>query len=326
MNGENTIRLSDSARGVAAAAGLLSAGALVAFPTETVYGLGADARADRAVAAIFAAKGRPAFNPLIVHVVDLAAAEALAEFPSAARVLADRFWPGPLTLVLPRRAGAGLSELATAGLPTVALRSPAHPLARRLLAAFAGPVAAPSANPSGRVSATTAAHVLDGLGGRIAAVLDGGACPVGVESTILGFEAGAPVLLRPGGLGVEAIEAVLGRPLAAPAPAGVTAPGQLASHYAPDAALRLDAAAPAPDEAWLGFGGADAAGRPGLDLSPSGDLAEAAANLFSYLREIDALAAREGAARIAVAPIPRHGLGLAINDRLARAAAPRGPA
>lgn len=322
MTERNTVVLSASDRGIRAAAGLLRAGELVAFPTETVYGLGADARSGRAVAAIFAAKGRPAFNPLIVHVAGLAEAEALAEVPPVARALAERFWPGPLTLVLPRREGAGLSELATAGLATVGLRVPAHPLARRLIAAFGGPVAAPSANPSGRVSATTAAHVLDGLGGRIAAVLDGGACPVGVESTILGFEAGAPVLLRPGGLPVEALAAVAG-PIGTPAAAGVVAPGQLASHYAPRAALRLGAEAPGPGEVWLGFGpGAVAA--PGLNLSAAGDLAEAAANLFAHLREVDAIAAAAGAARIAVAPVPRTGLGLAINDRLQRAAAPRG--
>ncbi|MFO1144478.1 MAG: L-threonylcarbamoyladenylate synthase [Amaricoccus sp.] len=325
MGPQNTVRLSDSARGISAAAGLLRASALVAFPTETVYGLGADAGNDRAVAAIFAAKGRPASNPLIVHVTDLAAAERLADFPPEARALAARFWPGPLTLVLPRRPDAGIAELATAGLPTVALRAPSHPLARRLLAAFGGPVAAPSANLSGRVSATAAEHVLDGLGGRIAAVLDGGACPVGVESTIVGFEGATPTLLRPGGIAVEAIEALLGRPLAPPASARVTAPGQLASHYAPSATLRLDAARPGPDEVWLGFGSGGDGGRPGLDLSPARDLAEAAANLFAHLRAVDALAAREGAARIAVAPIPREGLGLAINDRLARAAAPRGP-
>jgi L-threonylcarbamoyladenylate synthase len=321
----NTVVLSDSPRGLRAAAALLRAGELVAFPTETVYGLGADARNDRAVAAIFAAKGRPAFNPLIVHVADLAAAEALADFDPAARALAAAFWPGPLTLVLPRRPDADLAERATAGLPTVALRAPAHPLARRLLDAFGGPLAAPSANPSGRVSPTTRAHVVEGLGGRIAAVLDGGACAVGLESTILGFEAGAPVLLRPGGLPAETIEAALGRPLlrrAGAAAGPVTAPGQLASHYAPVAALRLDATGPGPDEAWLGFGPVETL-RPGLNLSPSGDLAEAAANLFAHLRAIDAIAASAGLARIAVAPIPETGLGVAINDRLRRAAAPR---
>ena len=318
----NTVTLSGSDRGIRAATGLLRTGELVAFPTETVYGLGADAQNDRAVAAIFEAKGRPAFNPLIVHVADRAAAERLAEFDDRARALARAFWPGPLTLVLPRRPGSGLAERVTAGLPTVALRVPAHPLARDLLAAFGGPLAAPSANPSGQVSATTPAHVLEGLGGRIAAVLDGGPCSLGLESTIIGFEDGAPVLLRPGGLPVEAVAEALGCPIGLPEGDGVTAPGQLASHYAPRAALRLDAAGPRPGEVWLGFGPDDGSG---LSLSPTGDLAEAAAGLFSRLREADALAARTGAAGIAVAPIPDAGLGRAINDRLARAAAPRSP-
>jgi L-threonylcarbamoyladenylate synthase len=320
----NTVVLSDSPRGLRAAAALLAAGELVAFPTETVYGLGADARRDRAAAAIFAAKGRPAFNPLIVHVPDRAAAERLAAFDAAARDLAERFWPGPLTLVLPRRADAGLAEPVTAGLATVALRAPAHPLAQRLLAAFGGPLAAPSANPSGGVSPTSAAHVLEGLRGRIAAVLDGGPCPVGLESTIVGLTDGVPRLLRPAGLAAEALEAALGRPLAGPAGPDVVAPGQLASHYAPRAALRLGAAAPAPGEAWLGFG--PSPGPPadaGLNLSPSGDLAEAAANLFAHLRALDALAGDRGLAAIAVAPVPEIGLGRAINDRLSRAAAPR---
>lgn len=295
------------------------------MPTETVYGLAADAGNARAVAAIYAAKGRPSFNPLIVHVADADAAARVAHLDDTARALAGRFWPGPLTLVLPRREASGLADRVSAGLATVAVRVPAHPLARDLLAAFGAPLAAPSANPSGGVSPTTAAHVLDGLRGRVSAVLDGGACPVGVESTIVGFEGATPTLLRPGGIAVEAIEALLGRPLAPPASARVTAPGQLASHYAPSATLRLDAARPGPDEVWLGFGSGGDGGRPGLDLSPARDLAEAAANLFAHLRAVDALAAREGAARIAVAPIPREGLGLAINDRLARAAAPRGP-
>lgn len=322
MADRNTVMLSDSERGLRAAAGLLRAGALVAFPTETVYGLGADARDDRAVAGIFKAKGRPAFNPLIVHVPDLAAAERLAAFPARARRLAEGFWPGPLTLVLARRPQSGLSELATAGLATVALRVPAHPLARRLLAEFGGPVAAPSANPSGRVSATTAAHVREGLGGRIAAILDGGACPVGVESTIVGFDGEKVVLLRPGGIAAETLAEALGGPLGMAVAGAVTAPGQLASHYAPEAALRLDAEEAGEDEVWLGFGPGGSA-RPGLNLSPSGDLVEAAANLFGYLRDIDAIAARAGAIRIAVAPIPAGGLGRAINDRLVRAAAPR---
>ena len=320
MDAQNTVTLSATDRGLRAAAGILRAGGLVAFPTETVYGLGADARDDRAVAGIFAAKGRPAFNPLIVHVSDTAAATALAEFSAPAIALAAGFWPGPLTLVLPRRAGAALADRTSAGLPTVGLRVPAHPLARRLIAAFGGPLAAPSANRSGQVSPTTPAHVLDGLKGRIAAVLDGGACPVGLESTIVGFEDGVPVLLRPGGLPVEDIEAVLGRPLALPTASAITAPGQLRSHYAPRASLRLDAVTPEPGEIWLAFGPASGAD---LALSPTGELAEAAANLFARLREADALAAATGATRIAVAPIPATGLGLAINDRLRRAAAPR---
>jgi L-threonylcarbamoyladenylate synthase len=306
--------------GLARAAALLRAGELVAFPTETVYGLGGDARSDLAVARIFDAKGRPRFNPLIVHVPDVAAARALAQFDNRADRLAATFWPGPLTLVLPLRAGTGLSPLVTADLPTVALRVPAHPVAQGLLGAFGGPVAAPSANPSGRVSPTRAAHVRDGLAGRIAAVVDGGACDVGVESTIVGLD-GAATLLRPGGLPVEAIEAALGTPLATAMPAShPTAPGQLASHYAPGAALRLNATDAQPDEVWLGFGPATPA--TPLNLSPTGDLVEAAANLFHMLRDADRRAGPTG--RIAVAPIPETGIGRAINDRLARAAAPRG--
>jgi L-threonylcarbamoyladenylate synthase len=323
MEHENTVTLSATDRGLRAAAGILRAGGLVAFPTETVYGLGADARDDRAVAGIFAAKGRPAFNPLIVHVADTAAAAALAALPPPAAALADVFWPGPLTLVLPLRPGAGLAARTTAGLPTVGLRVPAHALARRLIAAFGGPLAAPSANRSGEVSPTTAGHVRDGLGGRIAAVLDGGPCPVGLESTIVGFQDDAPVLLRPGGLPAEDIEAVLGRALALPVGTAITAPGQLRSHYAPRAALRLDATTPLAGEVRIGFGPDDAAR---LNLSPAGDLGQAAARLFALLREADALAAGLGATGIAVAPVPRTGLGLAINDRLTRAAAPRSPA
>ncbi len=316
----NTVTLSASDRGLRAAVGLLRAGGLGAFPTETVYGLGADAGNPAAVAGIYAAKGRPSFNPLIVHVADADAAAAFADLPPPARALAARFWPGPLTLVLPRRP-AMLADAVTAGLPTVAIRVPAHPLAQRLLAAFGGPLAAPSANRSGRVSATTAAHVLDGLSGRIDAVLDGGACPVGIESTILGFEGEDPVLLRPGGLAGETLAEALGRPIRAAAGSAITAPGQLASHYAPRAALRLDAAAPEAGEVWIGFG--PAAEGAALNLSPSGDLAEAAANLFAHLRAADRLATASGATGIAVAPIPATGLGRALNDRLARAAAPR---
>ena len=295
-------------------------GQLVAFPTETVYGLGGDARDDRAVARIFEAKGRPSFNPLIVHVPDIATARAFVDFPSEAQRLAAAFWPGPLTLVLPLRSGSGLSPLVSAGLPTVAIRVPAHPVARDLLTAFGGPVAAPSANPSGRISPTRAAHVLAGLSGRIAAVVDGGPCAVGVESTIIGFDP-APTLLRPGGLPAEVIEDCLGHPLLrlTPAPHRPTAPGQLDSHYAPAAAVRLNAVQSVPGETGLGFGH-DLPGAA-LNLSPSGDLVEAAANLFHFLREADRIAGPSG--HIAVAPIPDHGLGRAINDRLRRAAAPR---
>ena len=322
MADHNTVTLSDSDRGLRAATSILRAGELVAFPTETVYGLGADARDDRAVARVYEAKGRPAFNPLIVHVHDLEAAERFAIFDPAARVLAEAFWPGPLTLVLPRRAESGLSDLVTAGLSTVAIRVPAHALARRLLETFGGPLAAPSANPSGAVSPTTRAHVLDGLDGRIAAVFEGGACTVGVESTIIGFENAAPVLLRAGGLPVEDVAARLGRTVGTTGSGTITAPGQLASHYAPEATLRLDASGPGAEDLWLGFGPVESL-RPGLNLSSSGDLFEAAANLFSHLRRLDEMAQELGLSRIAVAPIPSVGLGLAINDRLRRAAAPR---
>jgi L-threonylcarbamoyladenylate synthase len=321
---EATEILAPDDAGIARAAGLLGEGRLVAFPTETVYGLGADARNGLAVTRIFAAKDRPRFNPLIVHVTDLAAAQRLVDLPAAACRLAAEFWPGPLTLVAPMRADAGIAALVTAGLATLALRVPAHPLARALLAAFGAPVAAPSANPSGQVSPTTAAHVVEALGGRIAAVLDGGACPVGLESTIIGFGGENPVLLRPGGLAVEAVEAALGRPLGPDPGEAITAPGQLARHYAPGARLRLNADHPKPGEAWLGFGPApDSGGITGqaLNLSPGGNLAEAAANLFAHLHALDAMLPGGGA--IAVAPVPQHGLGRAINDRLARAAAPR---
>ena len=315
-----TETLMPDAAGYARAADLLSQGKLVAFPTETVYGLGGDARNDHAVASIFAAKGRPRFNPLIVHVASLEAAEKIAVFDAQARDIAARFWPGPLTLVLPLRPEAGISHLVSAGLDTVAIRLPAHPVARALLAAFGGPVAAPSANPSGKISPTQAAHVTEGLSGRIAAVLDGGACGVGVESTILSVD--PALLLRPGGLPVEAIEAALGHPLETGGNAAKpNAPGQLTSHYAPGAPVRLEAAAPAPDEVWIGFG--PDCTRAVLNLSDSGDLVEAAANLFAYLRAADRLATDRGAQGIAVAPIPERDLGRAINDRLRRAAAPR---
>ena len=304
------------ADGVAQAAAILRRGGLVALPTETVYGLAADARNDKAVAGIFAAKDRPRFNPLIVHLADLDAARALARFTPAAEALAAAFWPGPLTLVLALRAGHGLSPLVTAGLDTVALRLPAHPLARAVLRAFGGPLAAPSANPSGRISPTDAAHVLAGLSGRIDAVLDGGPCAVGVESTIVDCTTPRPALLRAGGVTAEALADVLGAPLATGASgAAPSAPGQLASHYAPRAAVRLNVTDPAPGELWIGFGPGCAGAA--LTLSATGDLTEAAANLFRVLHQADARACP-----IAVAPVPARGLGRAINDRLARAAHP----
>jgi len=286
------------------------------MPTETVYGLAGDARNPESVAAIFAAKGRPAHNPLIVHLDSLDAAEHLANLPEAARVLAQAFWPGALTLVAPLRHGHGLANAVTAGLPTVALRVPAHPLARALLSEFGGPVAAPSANPSGRISPTTAAHVMAGLAGRIAAVLDGGPCPVGVESTILGFEGNEAVLLREGGISAEQIAAVLGQPPRTRTGAKITAPGQMLSHYAPRARVRLNVTTPQHDEIWIGFG-PDCRGAA-LSLSLSGDLDEAAAKLFATLHQADAMGQP-----IAIAPVPEHGLGADINDRLRRAAAPR---
>jgi len=314
-----TERLETDSAGIARAAGMLRAGRLVAFPTETVYGLGADATNPEAVRAIYTAKGRPASNPLIVHLAEADAALALAVTDGPARALAARFWPGPLTLVVPLAPGSTLAPEVAAGLATVALRVPAHPVARALLRAVGRPLAAPSANPSGRLSPTRAAHVLEGLGGRITAVLDGGACAAGIESTIVGVAGGAARLLRPGALPAEAIEAVLGAPLAG-APAGaVSAPGQLASHYAPAADLRLNVRAPAPGEVWVGFGpGTEAAA---LSLSTAGSLSEAAARLFAALREADARAGPGG--RIGVAPVPEEGLGRAINDRLRRAATPR---
>lgn len=302
---------------IARAASLLRAGQLVAFPTETVYGLGGDATSDLAVARIFDAKGRPRFNPLIVHLPSLAAAEDYAVFSPAARALAAAFWPGPLTLVLPLKEPSRLSPLVTAGLATVAIRIPAHPVAQALLAAYGGPLAAPSANPSGRVSPTRASHVIDGLAGRIAAVIDGGPCAVGVESTIVALDP-APAILRPGGLPVEALEAALGQPLGSGGSAAKpTSPGQLASHYAPGASLRLNAETARQGEVLVGFG----AVKGDLTLSATGDLVEAAATLFHMLREADLRAGPQG--HIAFAPVPETGLGRAINDRLRRAAAPR---
>jgi L-threonylcarbamoyladenylate synthase len=319
------------AEATAEAVRVLAAGGLVAFPTETVYGLGADATNGAAVARLYAAKGRPAFNPLIAHVTDAAAAQALARFDADAARLAAAFWPGPLTLVLPKSQTCTVSELATAGLDSIAVRVPHHAVAQDLLAAFGRPVVAPSANRSGHVSPTTAAHVLGDLSGRVDLIVDGGPTPVGVESTIvacLGQAFGGPALLRPGGVPREAIEKLLGRPLAQ-APAGIAiedaplAPGMLASHYAPRTRMRLETDHVEPGEALLAFGpaavkGADKAAKM-LNLSARGDLIEAAANLFSHLRALDAAKAT----MIAVMPLPHDGLGEAINDRLQRAAAPR---
>lgn len=296
------------------AGALIAKGGLVAFPTETVYGLGADATDGLAVARIYAAKGRPAFNPLIVHVPDLAAAERLAVFDDTALLLAKAFWPGPMTLVLPLEPDHELASLVTAGLDTVAIRVPASDGAQAVLRAAGTPVAAPSANPSGRISATRADHVIAGLGDRVDAILDGGACAVGVESTILRTEPLA--LLREGGLAAEEIEATLGQPLPRDTtPGKVQAPGQLTSHYAPGAPLQMNVSEAQADAVLLGFG--PIAGD--LTLSASGDLTEAAANLFDMLHRADVLAGPRG--RISVAPIPDHGLGGAINDRLRRASA-----
>jgi L-threonylcarbamoyladenylate synthase len=313
---------------VAAAAHSLAEGGLVAFPTETVYGLGADATNPQAIALLYQAKGRPAFNPLIAHIGDLGAARRIARFDAQATALAEAFWPGPLTLVLPKTRDCSVAELATAGLDTVAIRVPAHPVARAILRAFGGPVVAPSANLSGHVSPTTAAHVQSDLAGRIDLIVDGGAVAVGVESTIVGcFE--TPMLLRPGGLPRGEIERVLGHALLQPPDDADNdsgqrlAPGMLASHYAPRTPVRLNAESIEAGEALLAFG---PAGVPGTDsatvvmnLSARGDLDEAAANLFGYLRSLDTRAARA----IAVMPVPHHGLGEAINDRLRRAAVGR---
>jgi L-threonylcarbamoyladenylate synthase len=313
---------------IAEAALCLAGGGLVALPTETVYGLGADASNGAAIARLYAAKGRPSFNPLIAHVSDFAAAGALAVFDAAAEKLAAAFWPGPLTLVLQKRAGCPVAELATAGLDSIALRVPQHPVALNLLNRFGRPVVAPSANRSGHVSPTTAQHVMDDLGGRIDFIVDGGPTMVGIESTIVACLDG-PVLLRPGGLPRHRIEAVLGERLRDASagsvdPAAPLAPGMMESHYAPQARLRLQADRVNPGEALLAFGPRMPPGTEDaalvLNLSPGGDLVEAAANLFSDLRTLD----QAGVATIAVMRVPNEGLGEAINDRLARAAAPRG--
>ena len=324
-----TAILRADAAGVARAAALLRSGALVAFGTETVYGLGADATSDRAVAAIFTAKGRPHYNPLICHYPDAEAAFAHVEASDAARILAAAMWPGPLTMVLPRRVTCPVALLAGAGLDTLAVRVPAHDTALALLREVGRPVAAPSANRSGQVSPTTAAHVLDGLAGRIAAVLDSGPCRVGVESAVLDLTGSRAVLLRPGGATSEAIEALIGPvqrpipPAAAEASRGLRSPGLMVSHYAPVLPVRLDARDAGPDEALLMFGPAPDHGGPAFQLSLGRDLAEAAARLFAGLRWLDEQGGRLDLAAIAVMPVPRDGLGLAINDRLQRAAAPR---
>lgn len=303
---------------ILAAAQALREGKLVAFPTETVYGLGADATNDAAVARVYAAKGRPSFNPLIAHVPDADLAFALGSFSAEARALAKAFWPGPLSIVVPRQPSCPVSLLASSGLGSIALRVPSHPVALDLLKAVGRPVVAPSANPSGRISPTTAEHVRRHLKDKPAMVLDGGRCKVGVESSVVSFMDGIPKLLRQGGVPRAEIEKVLGHPIATEShSARPHAPGQLMSHYAPHAELRLNAEAPRAGEAYLGFGPLHAHGP--WTLSARGDLVEAAANLFRMLHEIDAT----GVARIAVAPVPHHGLGEAINDRLLRAAAPR---
>ena len=303
---------------IAAAAQALRKGQLVAFPTETVYGLGADATNDEAVARVYAAKGRPSFNPLITHVPDLEEAFALGHFTQEAKALARAFWPGPLSLVVPRAASCPVSLLASAGNDSIAIRIPSHPMALDLLKATGRPVVAPSANPSGKISPTTAEHVRRHLKDKVAMVLDGGRCKVGVESSVVSFLADGPKLLRQGGVPRTEIEKVLGHAIAVEShSARPHAPGQLLSHYAPHAELRLNADTPREGEAYLGFGPLHAHGP--WTLSARGDLVEAAASLFRLLHEIDAT----GVTRIAVAPVPHHGLGEAINDRLLRAAAPR---
>lgn len=302
---------------IARAADLLRAGGLVVFPTETVYGLGADASNPHAIARVYEAKGRPRFNPLIAHIGGIHEALAHAHFHEKAVALAEAFWPGPLTIVTERRAGSTIAELACAGLSTVALRAPAHPVARDLIAAFGGPIVAPSANRSGRLSPTSAAHAREELGDRVDLVLDGGPCAIGLESAVVAIGAhGEASLLRPGAIPRDALEAIAG-PLASPEVGLIAAPGMLESHYAPRARLRLDAPEPAAGEVYLAFGAP--APKDGLSLSPTGNLVEAAANLYAHLRALDAM----GADTIAVAPIPAHGLGEAIRDRLTRAAAPR---
>ncbi len=320
MTAFDNIRLADDAA-LEEAARILRAGGLVAFPTETVYGLGADATDDLAVAAIFEAKGRPRFNPLIVHLPTAAAAEGIVVLDNRARALARDFWPGPLTMVLQRAEGCPGSLLASAGLDSLALRVPGHPLAEALLRRTGRPLAAPSANRAGALSPTSAQHVAASLGDRVPLILDGGPCLLGLESTVVDLTGQRPALLRPGAVTREALEAALGPIAGSDSAAAIKSPGQLSSHYAPALPLRLEASAAGPREALLAFGPEVPAGAAEtLNLSPSGDLTEAAANLFAHLHALD----RPGLAAIAVMPIPESGLGAAINDRLRRAAAPRG--
>lgn len=313
-------------KGIERAGHVLAGGGLVAFPTETVYGLGGAADNDEAVAGIYEAKGRPQFNPLIVHVLGLEEADRYALFTEMARKLAQAFWPGPLTMVLPRRRDCPLSLLVSAGLETVALRAPAHPIARALIAAAGHPIAAPSANASGTVSATGPDHVLKTLDGRIDMVLDGGACSVGLESTIVDVTGEVPVILRPGGITAEEISTVLGTEVHAHSArkkdeTAPMAPGMLTSHYAPSLPVRLNASSPEAGEAYIAFG-ADAPSDTTANLSETGDLKQAASRLFSTLHALDRPDLYSG---IAVASIPETGLGVAINDRLKRAAAPKTP-
>ncbi len=312
--------LSASDENIALAASFLRDGSLVAFPTETVYGLGANASDGRAIARLYEAKGRPRFNPLIVHVADRQQAERLGVFDARAHLLAARFWPGPLTLVVPLAEDAPINSLVTAGLDTVGLRLPSHPLAHKLISFSRVPVAAPSANRSGRVSPTTAEHVAGDFEDTKGLIVNGGRCPGGLESTVIGLASETPLLLRPGGIAREEIEAVLGEPLQRPddKPDAPSSPGMLTSHYAPRAALRLNAREVRPGEVLLGFG-PEAPPETILNLSDTGDLAEAAANLFGYLRALDTCQTDT----IAVMPVPNEGLGEAINDRLLRAAAPK---
>jgi len=310
-----TQQFGSSHHDIAQAAQILADGGLVAMPTETVYGLGADALSEQAVAKIYEAKGRPSFNPLISHMASSDMARDYVEWSDKAEKLSSAFWPGPMTLVLPAKLDCAISKLARAGLPSVAIRVPAHQVARALLSKLARPVAAPSANPSGRISPTTLDHVIAGLDGRIDAVVDGGPCEMGIESTIISL-LDDPIILRPGNITIEQIQSVLGTGIKTLTdPDVITAPGQLTSHYAPNASVRLNSKEFRADEKSLGFGEIEG----DLNLSPSADLREATANLFSMLHELDA----RGGSKIAVAPIPNDGLGIAINDRLTRAAAPR---